>query len=378
MTARNAQKIDALTALRGIAAWLVVLSHSFQLTSRAYFGEMTDGTTFLSWLDFGTFAVVLFFVLSGFTLYVRYGADRLSAANIGRFLVRRIFRIYPAFLASFALCLPLRHIVNESFGFPREPWIGDFAMVPDIGIILEYVTLTFNFSGHWSYVNGVYWSLPVEFQFYLLFPFMIALLRWHPMALIAGVGAAYVANHKFGFQFLTLQLAWQFAGGVLAAWLVTKWRAKTSLSLVYASVTSFVLAAAYVRFSGALPTLPGFRNQFMTGSTAFYYGLIAIGLVAAASRANADLWPRRIRSFLIRQGEISYSVYLFHTVFVLFGYALIVTFRPVGIIRLISIYAFIIVGTGLLASASYMLIERHGIALGRQLSDLIVRRRGIA
>jgi peptidoglycan/LPS O-acetylase OafA/YrhL len=365
------QRINSLTALRGLAAWLVVLSHCFQLTRRSYFGEAPYEAVALAWLDLGTFAVVLFFVLSGFTLYVRYGARSLSVANTFVFIVRRIFRIYPAFLASFVVCLAFGQVVRRTIGFPDEPWIGDYALVPDAAIVAEYLSLTFNLTGHWSYVNDVYWSLPVEFQFYLLFPLMIALIRWHPAILIAACGVLYAASHKLGFQFLTFQLAWQFAGGVLAGWAFVKWPLRAHPWLLYAIAVALFLSALYVRMHGnSLPILPGAWNQFMS-KNAIYYGLIAIAAVAIISRVDADLWPERIRSFLIRQGEISYSIYLFHSVFVVLGYVLIVTFQPVGWTRVLIIYPFVIVGTGLLASASYALVEHPGIQFGRRLERLV-------
>ena len=62
-----------------------------------------------------------------------------------------------------------------------------------------------------------YWSLPVEFQFYVMLPvFVLVLSRNGAVALIAVAFLLYGVSGYTNAQFITFQLAWQFIGGVLA------------------------------------------------------------------------------------------------------------------------------------------------------------------
>jgi peptidoglycan/LPS O-acetylase OafA/YrhL len=71
------------------------------------------------WLDYGTFDVTLFFALSGFTLYTSYGANLFT--DTPRFFVRRVCRIYPAFVISLAAYLAIEGIIRATIRFPEIP-----------------------------------------------------------------------------------------------------------------------------------------------------------------------------------------------------------------------------------------------------------------
>src|SRR5258706_11064371 len=169
--APSGKRIDSLTVLRGVAAAMVLLSHCLRLGEAQYFNETPTRPPGLEWLDFGTFGVMLFFVVSGFTIQLNYGATMQGAASVARFVVRRFFRIYPAYIVSLLAYLALDAVIAGTVGLAAtSSWIGKFGQPVTASILLEYLTLLYDWTGHWFYINNVYWSLPIEFQFYLLFP----------------------------------------------------------------------------------------------------------------------------------------------------------------------------------------------------------------
>ena len=85
------QRIVFLDGLRFIAATAVLVQHGFET-------QGPIGRTIVDLLSPGVFGVVLFFMISGFVIPMSIGRNFKPAT----FAIRRIFRIYPLVLASFA------------------------------------------------------------------------------------------------------------------------------------------------------------------------------------------------------------------------------------------------------------------------------------
>jgi peptidoglycan/LPS O-acetylase OafA/YrhL len=137
-------RLARLDVLRAIAVLLVLGRHH------------PSYPPFLS----GWIGVDLFFVLSGFLisglLFVEYKAR--GTLDLRRFVVRRGFKIYPAFYLMIAVTL----LGRPYFGVPsfREPW------TPEVFFYQNYV------QGLWAHT----WSLGVEEHFYLLLPLLLLFL----------------------------------------------------------------------------------------------------------------------------------------------------------------------------------------------------------
>jgi peptidoglycan/LPS O-acetylase OafA/YrhL len=117
------------------------------------------------WINFGWVGVDLFFVLSGFLVsgllfqeYQRHGRIR-----VGRFLIRRAFKIYPAFYAFIAIVV---YIQWSNYNYDRATTRQ---------ILAEAFFVQNYFPGLLSHT----WSLAVEEHFYLLLPIgMLALIAF--------------------------------------------------------------------------------------------------------------------------------------------------------------------------------------------------------
>ena len=261
-------------------------------------------------------------------------------------------------------------VIRATVGFKQVPWIRDFGLPVSIAVLLEYLTLTFNFAGDWLYVNNVYWSLPVEFQFYVMLPlFVLVLRRSGAVALIALALLLYIISGYTSAQFITLQLAWQFIGGVLAGWLFERRLKPLSQWLVWCGIALAVaIAFGTHKWMWGMHFVPWMDNYFTMGSLALTYGLAAILLVFFAANLDGERFAvRRWWRLAVVQGTISYSIYLCHNLALLLGYVVIVSVGLTGWSRLAFVYAVCVPLAYVLAWYSYSWVERPGIEFGRTL-----------
>lgn len=152
----SSERIEIVDALRGLAALAVCWFH------------MTNGNpSFLEpgWVKTsgaaGWLGVDVFFVLSGFVipLSLRRGGFRLKG-DFGRFLAKRLVRLEPPYLASLALVLLLGWLSARAALFQGSPFAPTWQQVgAHLGYLNAFVGL--------PWLNPVYWTLAIEFQFYL-------------------------------------------------------------------------------------------------------------------------------------------------------------------------------------------------------------------
>lgn len=166
-------EIRALTGLRGVAACLVMLYH--------FMPEAVGPGPAGVFLRHGYLAVDLFFVLSGFVMAMTYAGDfRLGfrPGAYGRFLLKRLGRVYPLYVATTLLC---------ALGF----YAGLGA--PPSGAALAGNLLMVQGWGIAESLNGPGWSISTEFAAYLLFPLLTAGVLfggWRMAGLAAGLSLA--------------------------------------------------------------------------------------------------------------------------------------------------------------------------------------------
>jgi peptidoglycan/LPS O-acetylase OafA/YrhL len=160
--------IAALDGVRAIACLSVVEYHlnRFAFISHVLpFGFSTMATAYVL---SGSAGVTLFFVLSGFLLFMPYVRSLLfdtAWPSARRFYTRRAFRILPGYYISLALLILLTH---REYLQPAH-W-------QELGLFL---TLLMD-SSHSTYqaINGPFWTLAVEWQFYMLLPLLAWGFRW--------------------------------------------------------------------------------------------------------------------------------------------------------------------------------------------------------
>lgn len=142
--------------LRGIAALLVAFFHFTH--HQSIHGTLLSENDWLYKLGhFGQYGVHLFFVISGFVIPYSMVKHDYSIRKIGKFLLKRITRIEPPYLLS------MLWVILSGVGFAiylgNDIVIGWKRIALHIGYLIPFS------SEHWF--NDVYWTLAIEFQYYL-------------------------------------------------------------------------------------------------------------------------------------------------------------------------------------------------------------------
>ena len=156
--------LPGLNGIRAIAAVTVILAHTtlalgtFGLKDNI-FGYLRNGE--LRNLDFAGFGVSIFFVLSGFLItFLLLKEKSYTGISIKKFYWRRILRIWPLYYFYFVLVLICLYIFSVQYSLAHIPFY-----------IFLSANLAFALNQTIPYLIH-YWSLGVEEQFYIFWPFL--------------------------------------------------------------------------------------------------------------------------------------------------------------------------------------------------------------
>ncbi|WP_169311972.1 acyltransferase family protein [Pseudopedobacter saltans] len=144
------KRVYQIDLFRFIAAIVVVLHHYL------FRGHAADGKSPIAFdgladiFKYGYLGVDFFFIISGFVIVLS-----IRDLSIKKFIVSRITRLYPAYW----FCVILTFLVITYFGSPIF-----YANFPQL---IANLTMLHSFIGY-DNIDGVYWSLIVELQFYFL------------------------------------------------------------------------------------------------------------------------------------------------------------------------------------------------------------------
>ncbi|MGC4036751.1 MAG: acyltransferase [Chitinophagaceae bacterium] len=161
------QYYPALDGLRGVAILLVVVYHNFG---------------FINYFFFGWLGVDLFFVLSGFLITGILLNTQSQKNYLGNFYRRRILRIFPLYYLVLAICLfivPLFKNIDLDLSYYSKNQLWFWVYLQNWLYIIKLPS------------NNIlihFWSLAVEEQFYLLWPFLILWIKYPKRLFIVAAG----------------------------------------------------------------------------------------------------------------------------------------------------------------------------------------------
>jgi exopolysaccharide production protein ExoZ len=345
----NVSRVVGLDWLRGMAAlWVLIYHVDVTIQKAKYFGAPSMGIL----AEVGYRGVELFFVLSGFVMAASTPRNAKSDfAGMGKFVTRRLFRVFPAYLSVF---IPLYAIAYwTGIGAPEAEPLGLPLFMNNL-LLLPRDDLT-------SYIPVVSWTLTHELMFYLIFSLIFVrfsvgiwlLAIWSAVCIAAWFFRAEPENFDMPLSILNVY----FIVGVFAfrstQWLSFNPKICTLLSL------SLIGAAIVME-----------ENDF---SVAFYSSIVmSISYGAGFTLLVLSLWNVKsdrngpIFNALDSVGRQSYSIYLVHypiivvTAIWLSRYDLVYPAITVIIVALAATY--------FASSVIYRLVEAPFIRLARYLT----------
>jgi len=347
-----------IDALRGIAAMLVVWLHGAELFVRlpGIEGRGQIWYDIAHAVDFGRIGVVAFFMISGYVIPPTLRGPRDTGMR--RFLVRRFFRLFPAYWLS----IPLGYLLLWL------PWGRSFS----IGDILANSTMLPAVFGSEATI-GLYWTLEAELAFYTLCVglFAIGVLRERTALLaMAGLLVAVMLSFQLRllpspeltqWKLLPYNLSLMFAGSLVR-------QAHDAYRDVRADPKMLGVAIFYAVFAVGVTTLPAmgslvFGRNIESKFFAYSY-LIGIAIFVITVVA----WTRPHRA-IVWLGTISYSLYLLHPI-VLYAMVWLLTYvwhvpAPFGAGSLLLVLA---AGSVAFASLTYVAVELPAINHARRLT----------
>jgi peptidoglycan/LPS O-acetylase OafA/YrhL len=363
---RRKGNLDPLDGFRAISIILVIVFHAYFFSQYAFtefsqFVSFSDSFPwYLHWIKRGDFGVDLFFVLSAFLIGSQLFKENANTGGIQmpRFYAKRLLRIYPVYL--FALLL-----VMLGDGWDYHVLLNLFALnnIVDLKAIVI----------PWS------WSLSVELQFYAFFPLLIAFANTGrrfavltgffiaiPLAWTAwfylqsdGLRTATVMDvlrtndtdtMLYYMQYLyvlpTVRMA-AYAFGLLAAWLwvfrrdlLTDWLAthvwQTKLLVVATLLGMWFIASVdlYQTFEHMTPWQRViYKTSMLVGRPLFTLFAAILLMVTVLSSAKNSVTSRLLsHPAWYPIARVSYSMYLFHPVFLFAAFYLL--FGDAGLTQL--------------------------------------------
>lgn len=268
--------IPVINSLRGLAAVVVCIFHLVCLPL-----NFLENTDLYHFAPYGKYGVQIFFVITGVVIPISLINSNYNYLLFWKFIYKRIVRIEPPYIFSILIGLILLLMRNHLFsGVPHD--------VPSIKNILLHIGYLIPFVKGEQWFIIVFWTMAVEFQFYILISLFFPLL----------------INQKVTIRLISYVLVFSLALILRSTIYAPAWMPVFMMGTIYISYRSakiklfeflFILIVAIV-FSTIL-------HSFIITAIAVFT-LIIIHFFSN--------FQNKLGNFL---GSISYSLYLTHTIF---------------------------------------------------------------
>lgn len=308
-----------LDGVRGLAILGVLCSHSVSLTGlfdgphASLFEKLVKYAMTPLWGG-----VDLFFALSGFLITGILLKTRSKENYFLSFYARRVLRIFPIYYAVLILSVIAAHY------FPAIA----IQLPPTRSWKLAYFFYLQNWPPFWhgeKMMNGfwgVYWSLAVEEQFYLVWPLLVFLFSPKALARVCVVGLIcalplriYMSAHFFGGNFGLAQITSSRVDGLLlgSACAIFMYRRKRPVPIrwIVAAICAGTAIMGYIAAFHHPELLSPSKWMLTLGITGF---ALLSGSLVALSQYHFPLIQLLLSQPLLRKfGKYSYGIYVYHS-----------------------------------------------------------------
>ncbi len=312
------RKIAILDIARGVCALIVAMYHFLYFSSPQGTLFKLNNPLISKMGPYMPGVVCVFFLISGYVLFLHLERNNYQLSDLPRFLLKRIIRLHVPLLACILLILSINTAFQLHAGIPLEiSWSQ----------LVANITLSANFVGE-EWYNPIFWTLAIEFQFYFFIGIFFPLIRKATLPWLIGIGlAALAANYFFdGTRGTFIEFASYFTVGI-AMYLFHQSRLSwiSILILTVIGVTDFYLNQQVSYFLLSVLFIPiisflSFRSKWFefAGDISYSFYLIhgAIGgLFLYFTARHADqLWLKVV--LFVSALFISYlAAYLFYLLF---------------------------------------------------------------
>lgn len=347
--------IAELDGIRGLAIVMVVYYHFVgQFETRQNFESV-----FFQLSQFGSRGVDLFFVLSGLLITWRLRSTRDKSRYFSSFYWRRFFRIVPLFYS----CLVVVAILT---------WVLLPANSSERAFLFQYLALSAVFLSNFAIISAkvfpplgtaVFWSLAIEEQFYLVWPWVVRYFNAHrlrlfclSLCLIAFVSRWALLANSFSYFTIYVSPVTRVDCLALGALLALDFEPKRLEHWgLPASFLLLVSVNLWLRAADADPL----RISVSYAASAFFF----FNLVLRALASPPQSYLRKALRFpsLVWIGKRSFAIYLFHSMVLSASKKLLPTLSvpPLHFRLIASQLVVYLAALALLAYASWHLLEKN-------------------
>jgi peptidoglycan/LPS O-acetylase OafA/YrhL len=269
------KRIPILQILRAVAALSVCFYH-FICTVTGFINTEFLLKTF----NYGKYGVQLFFVISGLVIPWSMYHSNYKLSSFPKFIAKRLIRLEPPYIATICIAIVYTYVRTLS------PYYNDVDITPNTKQILLHFGYLIPFFKDQVWINNVFWTLAVEFQYYLFIAFAFVLLNhqrmmWRMVAYAIMFGCTFIGSREFFPYWIPV-----FMYGILL-FLYRVNRIK-SLEFWIMIVLNSLLTLFYIN---------------------------AVTLIVGVSSTLLILFAWNYSNLIFdKLGELTYSIYLIHTI----------------------------------------------------------------
>lgn len=343
-----------LNGMRAIAALLVIFSHiGIQLHAIGFQGYQS--------IDMAGYGVTMFFVLSGYliTYLLLTEYEKNKKISYKKFYVRRMLRIWPIYYLSLAI---------------TQAWMVFSGQNTDGNSLIFYLFMMANvpfvFGGMLGLV-GQLWSVGVEEQFYLFWPWLFK-KRNHLLMIMSSIIVVYILLRLFlriyengpFYTFLGITRFHCMAmGGIGALAVFENWKIVKNIHIpLLQMICWLILIISLYR--------PLHIFSIIDGEI---YAVIFLILIINVS-TNSKTIIRLENPLMNWLGKLSYGMYVYHTFSITIVFNSLKSHIALNITGLLIIFLSVIFLTLIFSQLSYLYIEEYFLKIKRRFSVIISGR----